>query len=61
MTIIMFLKNYLIIIKFLSYNDFYTNSKASTGNESYSETLDTYKKIIEKKGNESTVENLVKA
>ncbi len=42
----------------LSYNEFYVDG-ASTGNENYASTLDTYRKIIEKDGNESTVKELV--
>jgi hypothetical protein len=45
----------------VSYNDFYGGGAATTGDKSYSDTLDTYKKIIEKEGNDDTVEKLVKA
>ena len=45
----------------LSYNDFYNNEKASTGDETYNLTLQTYKKIIEKEGNEGKVKELVEA
>jgi len=44
----------------LSYNDFY-GDKAALNNEQYGTTLETYKKIIEKDGNESIVKQLVEA
>jgi hypothetical protein len=46
----------------LSYNDFYSKDAApKNSTESYDTTLETYKKIIEKDGNESIVKQLVEA